>query len=234
MVAAVRGLKSPLLEQAYWSCFRSDSSLMIEDFAYRTLKRTIDLFLALAALVVGLPLLVAVAIAVKASSPGPVIYKGVRSGLRGKPFLIYKFRTMQVGSDAGSGTTSRNDSRVTEVGRFLRKFKLDELPQLFNVVRGEMSLVGPRPELPKYTERYVGDERQILNVLPGITDFSSIEYSDLNERIADDNPEKEFEEKILPHKNRLRLKYVQTRSLSVDAMLIVKTISKLIGWKSRN
>jgi lipopolysaccharide/colanic/teichoic acid biosynthesis glycosyltransferase len=138
---------------------------------------------------------------------------------------------MQVGAELGAGTTSRNDARITPVGRFIRRYKLDELPQLFNVLRGDMSFVGPRPELLRYTSQYVGDEKLILCVRPGITDLSSIQFSNLNTLIDDENPDRNFEERILPHKNRLRIKYVRERSFLLDFKLIGKTLARLIGTR---
>ena len=134
---------------------------------------------------------------------------------------------MIVGADKGFGTTSKNDPRVTPIGLVLRKSKLDELPQLFNILNGEMSFVGPRPELPRYTDRYKGKERLILSVLPGITDYSSLHFSNLNELIDDRNPDNSFETDILKKKNYLRVKYVENRSFFGDVILIGKTILRV-------
>lgn len=198
---------------------------------YELSKRLVDICGALIGLVLFSPLLFGVGIAVKVTSPGPVLYCGVRAGWRGRPFRIFKFRSMQVGAELGAGTTSRNDARITPVGRFIRRYKLDELPQLFNVLRGDMSFVGPRPELLRYTSQYVGDEKLILCVRPGITDLSSIQFSNLNTLIDDENPDRNFEERILPHKNRLRIKYVRERSFLLDFKLIGKTLARLIGTR---
>tara|TARA_B100001287_G_scaffold256858_1_gene242034 strand:- start:209 stop:715 length:507 start_codon:yes stop_codon:yes gene_type:complete len=168
---------------------------------------------------------------VKLSSPGKIFYLAPRVGLNGKSFRIIKFTTMRENSDKGPDTTSRNDQRVTNIGFFLRKYKLDELPQLFNILIGDMSFVGPRPELKKYTDLYKGDEKLILKVKPGLTDFSSIYFSNLNELIDDENPDKSFEEKILSKKNLLRVEYVKKQSFLLDIKLILKTLVKLFSFK---
>jgi lipopolysaccharide/colanic/teichoic acid biosynthesis glycosyltransferase len=136
---------------------------------------------------------------------------------------------MYLGSEKMAGSTSRNDSRITTVGKFIRKYKIDELPQLINIFKGEMSFVGPRPELKKYTDQYKGDELLILKVKPGITDFSSIKFSNLNDLIDDDNPDSNFEKNILASKNILRIKYVKTATFFGDIKLIFLTILKLLS-----
>ncbi|MGE0503339.1 MAG: sugar transferase [Rhizobiaceae bacterium] len=196
--------------------------------AYEASKRIFDIVFSLIGIAIALPVLLAIALALRFSSPDPVLYRGVRTGLAGVPFSILKFRTMAVGSDAGAGTTSRNDPRVTRLGRFLRRYKIDELPQLFNVLRGEMSFVGPRPELPRYTALYRGDEKLILTVRPGITDYSSIVFSDLGTLIGDADPDREFETKVLPEKNRLRIRYVRERGFWLDLKLIAATFVRIV------
>lgn len=203
------------------------NSLPAASVVYVASKRCIDVVSALIGLVVLSPLLFGIAIAVKLSSPGPVFYRGVRTGLHRRIFRIYKFRSMLVGADKGAGTTSKSDSRITVVGTVLRRYKLDELPQLLNVLVGDMSLVGPRPELPRYTEQYREEELLILTVKPGITDYASIEYSNLNDLISDEDPDRVFEEQILVNKNRLRVKYVKERGLVLDFYLILATLTKL-------
>lgn len=170
----------------------------------------------------------AIAIAIFATSPGPIIYKGRRTGLRGKPFLILKFRTMVETAEMGAGTTSRNDDRITPLGGTLRKYKLDELPQLVNVLMGQMSFVGPRPELPRYTDGYTPTEEVILEVKPGITDLSSIAFSDLGSLIDDDDPDHSFETRVLPEKNRLRVRYAKERSLLLDLEILARTALLLL------
>lgn len=198
-------------------------------WGYEIAKRLTDIVGALVGIIVLSPLFLLIAVSVKTTSPGPIFYRGLRTGYQGKPFRILKFRSMVVGADKGAGTTSRNDPRVTPLGRFLRRYKLDELPQLVNVLVGEMSLVGPRPELPYYTELYRGDELLILQVRPGITDYASLHFSNLNDLIEDSDPDKAFEDKILGEKNRLRIQYVKERTYWIDIRLILRTIGRIAG-----
>ena len=195
------------------------------------LKRLIDIILSIIGIILLIPIFILISVAIKLSFNGRVFYLGERTGLNGKSFKIIKFRTMYENSDKGPSTTSRNDNRITFVGRFLRKHKLDELPQLINILTGDMSFVGPRPELKKYTDLYKGDEKLILTVRPGLTDISSIYFSNLNELIDDKNPDKSFEEQILFKKNSLRVEYVKKNSLLLDIKLIFKTLVKLFGRK---
>lgn len=179
-----------------------------------------------------IPIIVVISMAVKLDSSGSVFYLGVRTGRYGKPFKIYKFRTMVPDAEKiGGGTTALNDPRVTGLGAFLRKYKLDELPQFFNVLNGSMSFVGPRPELSAYTDNYKDFEKCILDVRPGITDLSSLEFSSLGECVGSDDSDRIFEEKILPIKNQLRVKYVQTQSFFLDIKIIIKTVFKIIKQK---
>jgi len=193
-------------------------------------KRLLDLILSATALVLFLPLLMAIALIAKLISPGPVLYRGKRIGLYGRPFLILKFRTMVLNAESlGGSATAADDPRLTRVGKLLRRFKLDELPQLLNVIRGEMSLVGPRPEVQKYVDLYSPEERQILTALPGITDWASIWNS--NEAAVLEgsrNPEKTYEELIRPTKLALQLQYVRNRSFSTDLKILIYTMCKLI------
>jgi lipopolysaccharide/colanic/teichoic acid biosynthesis glycosyltransferase len=193
-------------------------------------KRLFDILSSLFGILILFPILIAIAFTVKLSSTGNVFYVSSRTGLNGKLFKIIKFRTMRENSDKGPDTTSRKDQRVTNIGFFLRKYKLDELPQLINILIGDMSFVGPRPELKKYTDLYKGEEKLILTVRPGLTDISSIYFSNLNELIDDENPDKSFEEKILPKKNLLRVEYVKKQSFLFDVKLILKTMIKLFGF----
>jgi lipopolysaccharide/colanic/teichoic acid biosynthesis glycosyltransferase len=196
---------------------------------YDAAKRLADFAVAAVGLVALSPLLAVLALAVRVSSPGPILYKGLRAGKGGRPFLIYKFRSMHVDADKGAGTTSRNDPRVTRVGAFLRRFKLDELPQLLNVLKGDMSFVGPRPELLRYTEAYIGREKLILSVRPGITDIASLRFADLGQLIDDADPDASFEARILPEKNRLRLEYVETRGIVTDTTILIRTVGLVLG-----
>lgn len=196
---------------------------------YEIVKRATDVVAAVLLLVALAPLLLAIAAVVKCTSRGPVLYFGTRTGLRGRPFSIIKFRSMIVGADRGAGTTSRNDARITAIGKILRRYKLDELPQLFNIVRGDMSFVGPRPELPRYTDLYSEEELAILSVRPGITDLSSLRFSDLGALIDDTDPDSSFETEILPRKNALRLEYVRRRGLLLDLSLVLRTAALILA-----
>ncbi len=196
--------------------------------AYAFEKRITDIVLATVGIIILSPVLLIISFLVKFNSNGPIFFRGVRTGRYNRPFRIFKFRSMYVGSENKAGTTSRNDNRITSIGKFLRKYKLDELPQLLNVLSGKMSLVGPRPELPRYTNRYKGEELLILTVKPGITDISSIEFSNLNDLIEDEDPDKAFETKILQDKNLLRIEYVKTCNYWLDIKLIIRTVFKIV------
>lgn len=191
-------------------------------------KRALDVTVAFAGLVMLLPLMVAIGLVLRVTSGRPILYRAVRTGRYGRSFIMLKFRSMVAG-EGGPGTTSRNDRRVTVVGRFLRRHKLDELPQLWNVLLGEMSIVGPRPELPKYTARYEGDELLILCVRPGLTDLASVAYSNLSALIPDDDPDGAYEAHVLRDKNRQRLEYVRSRSLLVDLQIMLRTLAVVVG-----
>lgn len=200
---------------------------------YDVSKRIFDLAVALPALVVLAPVFVVIAISIKFDSTGPLLYRGVRSGQYGKSFMILKFRTMITNADLLSTTTGLNDPRVTRVGRMLRACKLDEIPQLLNVVRGEMSLVGPRPEVEEHTREYSEEERLILSVRPGITDYSSIRFVNLAEVLGAEDPHQVFITRIRAEKNRLRVAYVQNRSFCEDLRIIVRTIEVIVRNVSR-
>ena len=175
------------------------------------------------------PIIFFVAIAIKLTSPGPVFYRGIRTGLHGIPFRILKFRTMIVDAESlGGPTTGTNDKRVTSIGAFLRKTKLDELPQFINVLTGDMSLVGPRPEVLEYTGTYTGEEKIILAMRPGITDYSSIEFADLDDLVGDKDPDKYFREHIMPKKTALRVKYVKEWSLWSDFRILWMTFFRVM------
>jgi len=191
-------------------------------------KRLIDVAGASVGLVISLPFFVVIAVAIKLTSAGPVFYRGVRTGLNGKPFRIYKFRTMV--SDAervGGPSTALNDPRITPIGRFLRKFKLDEIPQFINVLMGEMSLVGPRPQVERYTKLYKGEEAIILSVRPGLTDYASIHFIDMDSTLGDGDVDRKYLDEVEPHKNRLRIQYVKEQSFLTDMKILLKTLSKL-------
>jgi lipopolysaccharide/colanic/teichoic acid biosynthesis glycosyltransferase len=188
------------------------------------IKRTFDITLACVLLSIVWPVLVLCAVLVKWSSPGPVFYRGVRTGRHGVPFRIFKFRSMRTDAERTGGTTTgHNDPRITPVGHILRKYKLDELPQLLNVLFGDMSFVGPRPEVAEYTDAYTAEERDILNVRPGITDLACLQFSDLQEHVGEEDPDQVYRERILPMKNALRLKYAREQSLALDVQILTQT-----------
>lgn len=193
-------------------------------------KRLFDIVSSAVALLVLSPVLLVIAAGVKLTSPGPVFYRGIRTGRHGKPFRILKFRTMVVdAAEIGGPSTGQGDPRVTRFGAFLRRYKLDELPNLACVLGGQMSIVGPRPEVPQYTNLYQGDEKLILTVRPGITDLSSIRFIDLASHIGAENVDAAFETRVLPIKNRLRVQYVRERSFWTDMKIIGGTLAKLLG-----
>lgn len=187
-------------------------------------KRLFDVVLASIGLLLLSPLLVCIASVIRLTSKGPVFYRGVRTGRYGKPFRVFKFRSMVVDAEQlGGTTTGKDDPRVTKIGCLLRKYKLDELPQLLNVLMGDMSFVGPRPEVQEYTDAFSEEEQRILSVRPGITDFASMEFSDLQEAVGTEDPDLVFREKILPRKNELRLEYVDSQSFFGDLLILMKT-----------
>ncbi len=190
-------------------------------------KRLFDLLVAAFGIVLISPVLVAVGLAVKLSSPGPVLYRGERVGQHGRGFRILKFRTMHPYAELVSTTTAKNDPRITRLGRILRTYKLDELPQLINVVKGEMSLVGPRPEVEEHTSAYDEHEQIILSVPPGITDYSSLHFFDLSSALGSDNAHEVYLTRVRAVKNQLRIRYVQNRSFIEDLRIVVLTILAL-------
>ena len=194
------------------------------------LKRLMDIVLSGAALALLWPVLLLVALAIRVDDPGPVFYRQVRVGRGGKPFRIYKFRTMVVDADKkGLSITVGRDSRITRVGAFLRKTKLDELAQLINVFVGDMSFVGPRPEVPRYVELYTPYQRQVLLVRPGITDYASIAYRNENDLLAGaEDPERMYIDVITPDKIELNMKYLREISPLADIRLIFATIAAIV------
>ena len=193
-------------------------------------KRAMDIVLSACALAVLWPLLLLIALAIWIDDPGPVFYRQVRVGRNGKTFRIFKFRSMVMDADKkGLAITVGRDSRITRVGTVLRKTKLDELAQLLNVFLGQMSFVGPRPEVPKYVELYTPYQRQVLLVRPGITDYASIAYRNENDLLAGaPNPEAMYIEQIMPDKIELNMKYLREISPLADIRLILKTIVAVI------
>lgn len=193
------------------------------------MKRVFDFLGAAAGSVVLAPLFLAIAVAVVLETGRPVLFRQERVGLHGRTFRIFKFRTMVAGAEAGGQLTVAGDARVTRVGRFLRKHKLDELPQLWNVILGHMSLVGPRPEVPRYVSKYSeADRRIVLSVRPGITDNASIEFRNENDLLqAAEDPDEAYVRDILPRKLALYRQYVTNRSLFTDFRIILKTLRTL-------
>jgi len=194
-------------------------------------KRSMDIAASAAGLLVLMPLFVAVAVAVRCDSRGPVFFLQQRVGRGGRPFRLIKFRTMVQDAPklGGSLTASHEDPRITRVGRFLRRTKIDELPQLINVLRGEMSLVGPRPEVQKYVELFPTEYEHLLTVRPGITDPASLAYRDEAAVLgASGDPEREYIERILPEKLSLSRRYVECMSPWLDLRLIVRTLLSIV------
>lgn len=193
-------------------------------------KRWIGCCMAMVMLLLLWPLYLIIAFAVAIDDGFPIFYRPQRGGYRNKPFRIFKFRTMVKNADKiGGGTTALNDPRITKVGNFLRKTKLDEIPQLFNIIGGTMSFIGPRPELLRYVNQYQGDERLILEVRPGITDFSSVAFINLDEIVGGaDNADEMYEKYVLKKKNQLRIKYAHEVSFSTDCKLFFNTISSVL------
>jgi len=189
-------------------------------------KRLFDLFFAFIGLLLLSPLFILIAVAIKLRSPGPVFYAQERIGKAGKVFRVLKFRSMVPGADRmGPDITSAGDNRVTPVGRYLRKWKLDELPQLWNVLKGEMSMVGPRPELPSYVRNYTPEQREVLSVRPGITDLAAIQYRHEEQLLASSNDIVRFyTQVVLPHKLSLNRLYIEKLSLFLDVELILQTL----------
>jgi len=170
-----------------------------------------------------------IAVFIKFDSKGPIFFRQVRVTKGGKEFKIFKYRTMKVGSDKYSQITVGKDGRITKIGSFLRKYKLDEIPQLINVFIGDMSLVGPRPEVPKYVALYTDEQKEILKVRAGITDYASIEFSDENNLLAlEEDSEKAYIEKIMPKKIELNKKYLSEISVLTDVRIILLTIKKIL------
>ncbi|WP_275045313.1 sugar transferase [Haemophilus haemolyticus] len=192
--------------------------------------RFFDFILSLVGLVVLAPIFIILAIWIKIDSKGPVFYKQVRVGQNSIDFALFKFRSMVVDADKkGLITVGGRDPRITRSGYFIRKYKLDELPQLINILLGDMSLVGPRPEVRKYVELYTDEQQKVLSVKPGITDYASIEYMDENEILGKSNdPEKTYIEEIMPEKIKYNMKYIQNKNLFEYFKIILLTVLKIV------
>ena len=192
------------------------------------IKRTFDFCSSLIGLLVLLPLLILFSIAIKISSSGPVFFSQKRVGKDGKLFTLIKFRSMTVEQDNSSTATARGDARITKFGEFLRKYKLDELPELWNVIKGEMSLVGPRPDVPGYADKLVGKDRDVLKLRPGITGAASLKYANEEEILASkENPQKYNDEVIFPDKVKVNLDYYENQSFWLDIKIIFATIFRI-------
>ncbi len=195
---------------------------------YQPAKRLIDIMGAAAGLALLSPVFVAVGLAVRLSSPGPIFFKQERLGRFGRPFAIYKFRTMRqavLPKESASQVTAAGDARISDIGRFLRKYKLDELPQLVNVLTGEMSLVGPRPEVERYARHYPVEYERILAVRPGITDLAALAFRNEEEILArSPEPERLYVAEVLPAKIRLYFRYLDEQSLRTDMLILFRTV----------
>lgn len=203
------------------------------------MKRLFDLSLAILGAAMLFPLLAIIALLIKIDSRGPVFYRGVRSGQHGRPFRIVKFRTMvENAEEIGGPSTALNDPRLTRIGKYLRKYKFDELPQILNIIRGEMSIVGPRPQVEKYTRLYGDREKVILSVRPGLTDYASIRFINLDSILGNGSVDEKYVRDIEPEKNRLRIKYVEEHTLWIDCKIIMLTVLRLFkissGWNTEN
>lgn len=194
------------------------------------MKRFLDIVFSLLVLAVGLPFGLVIALLIVLDSKGSVIYRQSRVGRNNVDFRLYKFRTMCVAADRGSLiTVGADDARITRVGAFLRKFKIDEFPQFLNILKGEMSIVGPRPEVRKYVDLYTPEQMRVLSVRPGLTDYASIRYVNENELLAtSDDPEQTYIQEIMPDKLNLNLKYIDEQSFRTDCKIIFETLKAIV------
>ena len=195
------------------------------------MKRCFDIVFSLLLVCMLCPLWIAIAIVVSADSRGGAFFRQTRVGKNGKTFRLWKYRTMRPMSEsAGQLTVGANDMRITRAGKTLRKYKVDELPQLFNVLIGDMSMVGPRPEVPKYVAMYTPEQRRVLTIRPGITDQASLMYFEENDLLAQsDDPEKTYIHEIMPAKLELNLRYVDTHDLRGDMVIILRTVQRMFS-----
>ncbi len=202
----------------------------VNSFYNKMVKRIIDFILAIILFVLLIPFFLIISLVIAIDSGFPIFYRADRGGYKDTKFRIFKFRTMVKNADKiGGYTTALHDPRITKVGKFLRRTKLDEIPQLLNIIKGDMSFVGPRPEVLAYTSLFKNQEKYILYVRPGITDFSSLEFSDMDATVGDGDVDKYFVENILAKKNILRVKYVAKISFLTDCSLFFKTFFHVIG-----
>lgn len=192
-------------------------------------RRMLDIAAATGGLVLLSPLLLLIAVLVKWDSPGPILFLGERVGRHGRPFHLFKFRTMVAGAArSGPGITAHGDPRVTRVGRFLRRTKLDELPQLLNVLKGDMSLVGPRPEDPRYVALYTAAQQRVLDVRPGMTSPASVRFRDEEDLLQGEDWERVYREEIMAAKLQIELDYLEHRSVWRDVAVIAETVLALV------
>lgn len=206
-----------------------EKTMAYESFYNRVTKRVIGMIISGIALLILWPLYLVISVAIAIEDGFPVFYRADRGGYKGKAFQICKFRSMVKNADKiGGGTTALHDPRITKVGNFLRKTKLDEIPQIGQVFLGKMSFVGPRPELLRYVNQYEGDEKDILRVRPGITDFSSVEFINLDEIVGGENADEMYEKFVLKKKNALRVKYAHSVSFKTDVYILFKTVKEVI------
>jgi lipopolysaccharide/colanic/teichoic acid biosynthesis glycosyltransferase len=199
------------------------------------MKRACDIVLSIIGLILLSPVFLIIAALIKLDSPGPVFYRGIRVGRYGRPFRIYKFRSMLANADqSGVDSTNSTDLRVTRIGRFIRRFKLDEFSQLINVLTGDMSIVGPRPEVQKFVDMYTEEERAILTLRPGITDWSSIRFHNEGEIIEQSgmaDPDEAYIQLIRPEKLRLQLIYVREHDLGTDFKIMLATLLTVVATR---
>lgn len=211
----------------------ADPEASVRDFSGRIGsnwgRRSLDIVTSLAGLTLLSPLFLLVAVAIKLDSAGPVFYRAVRVGREGRPFRVYKFRSMVKDADRGGpGITTADDERITKLGRLLRRTKVDELPQLINVFRGDMSLVGPRPEDPRYVALYTREQRQVLAVRPGITGPASVRYRHEEESLNGPDWEQVYIQEVMPHKLQMELDYLVRRTVWTDLGVILETMMTLL------
>jgi len=212
----------------------SENSKKIIDYKPRKFyniffKRFVDFSAAFILILICFPFFILIGFIIKSDSKGPVFYRGIRTGYHGKQFRIFKFRSMvENAENLGGGTTALNDPRITPAGNFLRKTKIDETPQLLNILLGNMSFIGPRPELPKYTDQYKGLEMVIFDLRPGLTDYSSLHFISLDEIVGEKNADEIFENSVLQLKNQLRVKYVLEQNVFVDIKIFFCTVFQVL------
>ena len=197
------------------------------------MKSILDTIVAILAFIILLPIFVLISIIIKITSSGDILYKGTRVGKNNVNFKMYKFRTMvKDAENIGGPSTALNDFRLNKVGRFLRKYKLDELPQFINIIKGDMSLVGPRPQVIYYTRQYTGEYKLILSVKPGLTDLATLYFMDMDKVLGSKNVDEKYATEIEPIKNLLRLRYVKEKNFLLDIRILIETVFSMMGIKN--